>query len=678
MIEAALQGISDLLSWSAMGWLIIGVISGLFIAVIPGIGSVSMLSVLIPFTFAMDPMMAFALLIGFIAVGCTSDAIPAILLGIPGSASSQATIIDGYAMTRKGEAGRALGASFTASVLGGIFGAVILSLMIPVMRPFALMFGASEFLVMSLWGVSMIAVLSGSSPLKGLAVGGFGLLLGALGTDPNLGFARWTFSNSYFLEGISLTLVGIGIFAVPELISLAVRRTTVSEVPIKGSLYRGQLQGAKDVIKNPGVFLRSSGLGTLIGAIPGIGSAVVDWLAYGLTVQTAKDKSKFGKGDVRGVIGVDGANNAVYGGSMIPTLAFGIPGSVSMAFLLIVMFAHGVQAGSGLITNPSSLSLVYFLIWGLAIANIIGALICFAGSGLFVKVTRIPYYYLFGLLVPFLFLASYYNKNSIYDLYMLIILSIFGYAFKQYGWPRAPLLVGIVLSRSVEANLSVSLSVFGMSWVYRPIVLVLWVVIIAGLYFSYKALKSSKLKPNTGATSNNEVAPSVEKVESENKRNKFKLFIESGSAFTVLLLIILVSALIPALSWPALAARFPLVIGIFVLVVLVIQLINELKNSKKHQVGMHFDLPPDDIGGRGETLRRSSIIFAWIIGLVILVYLLGLAISLPLFAFVYMLSVGKVSILRSLALTVCLTLIIVGFAHLAGIYWNTGLLLSMF
>ena len=656
-----------------MLFLVLGVISGLFIGLIPGMGSMAMFSVLIPFTFTLEPMLAFAMVVGFISVGNTSDSIPAILIGIPGSSSSQATIIDGYAMTRRGEAARALGASFTASILGGLVGVIILSLMIPFIRKFVLIFGAPEFLLLALWGISMVAVLSGKSTIKGLVVGGIGLLLGTIGTDPNLGFPRWTMNSPYLLEGISLALIGLGIFAVPELVSLVVRRSRISEVPLKFTSLRGQMKGAKDVFRHPGVFLKTSSLGTLIGSIPGIGSAVVDWLAYGITTQTSKNKERFGKGDVRGVIGVDGANNATTGGSLIPTLGFGIPGGAATAFLLIVLFTHGVPVGSRLFTNPDSLSLVYFLIWGVAIANIIGGLICFLGAGFLSRITLIPYYYLFALLIPVLFLAAYYTKNNIYFLYILIIFSILGYVFKQLGWPRPPLLIGLVLSRPVEANLGISLNIYGMSWLYRPIVLTILVIIIVGLFFSIRFMRS---KPNSELSKSESTETELVSFESKKEMNLYQRFKATGSFLTISLLLILIWGLYQATSWPTDAAKFPLVIGVPILILLLIQLVKDLVPSKNIKNGLHMDISPDLLDKPGEVFKRASIAFSWIIGLLVGVLTLGLALALPIFTFVFLKSVGKVNILGATGLTVLIGFFIFWFGRLANIYWNQGIIIS--
>ncbi|MFP7299658.1 tripartite tricarboxylate transporter permease [Neobacillus niacini] len=667
MIDAVFTGLSQVLSFGSLMWIVVGVLTGMTIAIIPGIGSVSMLGIMLPFTFVMEPYSAFALMIGFLAAGVTSDSIPAILLGIPGSASSQATVLDGFSMTKKGQGARALGASFFSSMIGGIFGALILSLSIPVIRPIVLLFGAPEFLLMSLWGVSMVATLTGKSLYKGLFVGGLGLLIGTIGTDPNLGFQRWTFGNSYFLNGISLTLAGIGLFAIPELISLVVGRGTVSEAPVEKKLLKGQLQGFKDAIRNWRLVFLSSGLGTIIGAIPGIGSAAVDWIAYGVTVQSSKDKSQFGKGDVRGIIGVDAANNAVYGGSLIPTIGFGIPGSTSMAFLLVVMLSHGVQVGSVMLSDVNNVSLVYFLVWGLGIANILGAAICFFGAGFLVKVTYTPFYYLSAVLIPVMFLASYYTNKSMLDIYIVIILAVIGYTFKQLSWPRAPFLIGIVLSKSIESNLNVSMSIFGFSWLTRPISLVLIALIVIGIIFS---ILSNRQK--TDPHIDGEDKPQEQPPKSIGWRIK-----HNGTWFTLIMIAVTVWFAVPTISWPDQAARYPTLILALMFLVLLGQLLTELF-GKQRNAGMHFDLPPDVLESPNLFRQRVFGIFAWIFGLALAAYLFGLLYVLPIFTLVYLLVVGKIRWWKSIIFAVCMAALFLGFQEMTEMFVEQGAIFSWF
>ena len=321
------------------------------------------LSILLPFTFDMDPFTAFAVLIGLHSVICTADTMPAVLFGIPGTAASQATILDGHPMAKRGEAGRALGAAYMASLMGGLFGAVVLALSVPVFRPLVLAFGAPEFFMLGMLGISMVAVLGGRRPLKGLVVGVIGLLVGAVGGDPQTGILRWTLDQPYLEDGIPLVPVSLGIFAIPEIADLVVKGTRIADVPKDAT--RGVTVGIRDAFRHWFLVLRCSAVGTWVGFIPGLGASVVDWFAYGHAAQSIKDaRETFGTGDVRGVIAPESANNAKEGGVLIPTIAFGVPGGAAMALLLGAFTIQGLIPGPDMLTRH--LDVTYTIVWSIA------------------------------------------------------------------------------------------------------------------------------------------------------------------------------------------------------------------------------------------------------------------------------------------------------------------------
>src|SRR4029077_4670137 len=330
-------------AWHALGLLleptrllvlVAGVIIGLAIGILPGLSGVVGLALLIPFTYHLDPHTAFALLLGMAAVITSSDFITAVLFGVPGHVGAAATVIDGHAMARKGEAGRAFGAGFAASLAGGLVGALVLAVSVPVLRPLLLLIGSPELLAFSIFGLSMVATLSGRAPLKGLAAAALGLMLSMIGSRAQGGTMRWTFDTLYLWDGVPLVPVVLGLFALPELCDLAVARTSIAS-DMRYNATAGMWQGAKDCFTNWWLVLRCSWIGAAFGAVPGIGGAVIDWLAYGHAVRTEKGAAQsFGKGDVRGVIAAESANNAREGGALVPTVAFGVPGSAGMAILL--------------------------------------------------------------------------------------------------------------------------------------------------------------------------------------------------------------------------------------------------------------------------------------------------------------------------------------------------------
>ena len=326
------------------------------------------MTILLPVIYGMDIHNAFALLIGMVAVIPTSDTFPSVMMGIPGSSASQATIMDGYPLAKKGEAARALGAAFTASLIGGLFGAIVLSLIIPIARPLVLAFGSPELFMLAVLGMSMVGVLSGNQPIKGIIGAGIGLMLGAMGDAPAIAEYRYTFGFDYLMDGISLVIVGLGLFAFPEIIDLLIKGRPIAE---KAELGRGWFDGLKDTLRHKWIVLRCATIGVIIGFIPGLGGSVVDWIAYGHIIQTSKDRERFGKGDIRGVIAPESANNAKEGGGLIPTFLFGIPGSGSMAVFLGGLLILGIQPGPSMLTE--NVDLIYTAIWSLALANIFGA-----------------------------------------------------------------------------------------------------------------------------------------------------------------------------------------------------------------------------------------------------------------------------------------------------------------
>src|SRR3954467_4309251 len=305
-----------------------GCIMGLVLGIVPGIGGLAGTAMLLPFTFNMDPYTAFALLLGLGSTTATGDPIPAVLFGVPGGAASAATVLDGHPMAKRGEAGRALSAAYMSSMLGGIFGAILLAFTIPILRPIMLYLGSPELLAFAVLGISMVAILSGNAPLRGLTAGCAGIMLAMIGSDPQTGTLRWTFNSLYLWDGLPLTPMLLGVFALPELCDLLIARVAISAKTDGASIYKGQWQGGKDCFNNWWLIMRCSWIGGGIGSIPGISASVVDWLAYGHALKTEKGASAtFGKGDVRGVIASESSNNAKEGGALVPTVAFGVPGS---------------------------------------------------------------------------------------------------------------------------------------------------------------------------------------------------------------------------------------------------------------------------------------------------------------------------------------------------------------
>ena len=449
MLATATAALGDafgvLLTAEHIMFLFAGVLLGLSVGVFPGLGGIAGLSLVLPFMFGLDPVSGLALMVGLVAVIPTSDTFASVLMGIPGSSASQATVLDGFPLSRQGQAARALGAAFVSSLYGGLIGAVILTAFVLVARPLILTFRTPELLMLTVLAFSMVGVLAGRSLSKGLAAAGLGMLIGSIGAAPAQGSMRMDFGSWYLGDGLQLVIVALGVFAVPEIINLLRGDRAIAG---GARLGRGWLHGILDWWRNLFLSTRCAGIGVVVGVIPGLGGSVVDWVAYGHTVQTTRDRSRFGKGEIRGVIGPESSNNAKEGGGLVPTLLFGIPGSGSMAVFLGGMVLLGLEAGPSMV--QFNLDTTYTIVWSLALANVAAAGLCLFLSPWIARLTTIS----FPVLAPFLFMvvlfASFQSRQTLWDLLALLVIGVLGIFMKRFDWPRPAFLIGFVLAAQAE------------------------------------------------------------------------------------------------------------------------------------------------------------------------------------------------------------------------------------
>lgn len=478
MIEA----FQTLTGTSAVLYLMFGALLGLVVGILPALGGAAGLSLLIPFIYGMEPSAAMAMVIGMLATVSTGDTITSVLLGVPGSASSQATVLDGFPMAKQGQAARALSAGFLSSVIGGLFGALVLTLTLQSAKQVILWFGIPEILMMILFGVASVAALSGKSLPKGVAICAFGMVVASVGFAPASGEQRLDLGLFYLGDGLPLIACVIGVFVIPEIVDLIQQNRSISDRP---SLGNGTRQGVIDVLRNKWIVLRSATVGCLVGAMPGVGGAVVDWIVYGQTVRSAKDKSQFGKGDVRGVIGVESSNNAVMGGALVPTLLFGVPGSGSTALLLSALILIGIQPGPGMLTQD--IDLTYLMIWSLALANILGAGACFLFSRHLAKLTLIPFTWIAPFLIVAISFATLQINRDPRDLFLILLFGVIGVAMRRFGFSRPAFLIGFVLQQNLEKSLYQTAQLYSLTdFLSRPIVLILLAVVLLILGASIK------------------------------------------------------------------------------------------------------------------------------------------------------------------------------------------------
>jgi len=618
MLTAALQALSLLFEPARLGLLVLGVLIGLAIGALPGLGGIVGLAMLLPFTYAMDPYSAFALLLGMAAVTSSSDFIPAILFGVPGTVGAAATIIDGHEMAKKGQAGRALGAGLAASLLGGLLGALVLALCIPILRPIMLAIGIPELLAFTIFGLSMVATLSGRAPLKGLTVAGIGLMLAMVGGGANTGDLRWVFGSLYLWEGIPLVPAALGIFAIPELAQLAMTRLRIAHQSGINVSISSQWDGVRDTLRNWTLVVRCGLLGTWLGAVPGIGSSVIDWIAYGYAHRTLRNPETLGTGDVRGVIAPESANNAKEGGQLIPTIAFGVPGGASMALLLGAFLMHGLQPGPAML--GANLDLTYLIVWSLALAQVLAAGICLAGSGWIAKISELRPEILLPIVLPVVFIAAYQGAHDWGDLYVLFLFGLIGWVMKYLHWPRPPLVLGLVIGEIFERYLFIANQLYGFSWMVRPVVLVMLVIILWALY-----------RP---------MSKMVRGLAADFRATGLRPRFTASALFTIALIAIIIFALVTSAGWQAEAKIVPHTAAYAALVAALLNLIAEMFGTTSNAANP--DSPIQQAAERtpgvepAVALRRAASYFLWLAGLIALIWLIGFLPAILVFVLAYM------------------------------------------
>jgi putative tricarboxylic transport membrane protein len=477
LTDIILGSLLDLLAFQHLIYLLIGVVLGLFIGVFPGLGGIAGLSMLIPFLYGLDQTSALAMLIGLVAVIPTSDTFASVLMGIPGSSSSQATVLDGFPLAKQGQAARALSAAFSASLIGGLIGAVVLSFFVVIAKPLILSFSSAELFMVSLLGLSMVGVMAGASLTKGLASCCLGLGIGSIGGAPATGEFRMDGGIVYLMDGLPLVVVALGLFAIPEILDLLRKKSSIAQ---GNSLGSGWLEGVKDTFKHWFLVLRCSALGSIIGAIPGLGGNVVDWIAYGHVVQTSKDKSKFSHGDIRGVLAPESANNAKEGGGMLPTLLFGIPGSGAMAVFLAGLLLIGLEPGPAMVGRD--LGTTYTVIWSLALANVLGAGLCMVLAIPIAKLTTIRFATLAPFMIMVISFAAFQATKSLTDLLVLFAVGILGILMRRFGWSRPAFLIGFVLATTSETYLYQALQFYDWGFLTRTGVVIIGVIIVLSVW----------------------------------------------------------------------------------------------------------------------------------------------------------------------------------------------------
>lgn len=659
LFQAAFQGLLNIMQLKVFLAMLLGVSIGTFTAVAPqGIGMPLVYAMLLPVVIKWEPMTGMAILIGASSVSAICAAYLPILFGIPGGSGSQATVLDGYPMGKRGEARRALGASFMAGGMGCLIGTATLMVAIPLARPLIYLMGSPELFVVMLWGLSMIAVLAGRRPIKGLIAAAFGLLLATVGQQAQSGVMRFVFNQPYLLDGISISIIALALFGIPSALDLALTKLGVEQqpAPLKGSLR----EGIKDTVREWWLVVRCSFVGIWVGIVPGLGSQVVDWLAYGHAAQSCKGgKESFGKGDVRGVIAPESANDAKDGGDLITTLLLGFPQGVVTALFIVALLAWGYLPGPEMVKKNADV--IYSIIWIQGSSGIIGALIGFVLANELAKLAEVRYSFMVPMILIFVLMGAFGTNRDPVDLLVVVSFGILGYFMKRFAYPRPALILGLVLGDLMEKYLYRSMMSYGFSWLARPSVSVLLILTAVSLFFTLRGRfeKKAEARPVSGGRL----------IELKLPANLTPFFIA----------VFLVATLV-GWEWPYIAKLMPVyVAAIPGLLLGCVQLSRDATGWEARQGGGKGEIEMDEVFMTGldarTEIQRTVIFFAWFIGGALAIWLLGIVVALPLLALFYALVDGREKWTGSLLMTGGTFLFIWGlFEYLFEMRWPPGAL----
>lgn len=483
-------GLGLLLNGSNFIWMNIGVLVGIIMGALPGLTATMGVAVLLPVTYSMDPISSILLLLGVYCGGTYGGSITAILIKTPGTPASAATTLDGYPLALRGEAGRALDMAIKASTIGGLISALVLLFSAESVAKFALKFGSHEKFMLAIFGLTVIAAICSKNLIKGLTMAALGLMISCIGMDPVTGTSRFTFGNLYMGGGIKLIPALIGLFAISELLNKV--RDVNKPLGKVLSMKRQSITGSelRSCLKT---IVKSSLIGTVIGAIPGTGAAIASFLSYQEARRSSKHPEEFGNGSIEGISASEAGNNGVTGATLIPTLTLGVPGDAITAVLIGALTMQGLVPGPELFQKHGDI--MYAIIIGLLFVNIFMFIQAKVLIKPFSQVTKIPS----NVLVPLLLILSvtgvYATNNSIFDVWCAFVMGILGYVLIREDYPATPMLLAIILGPMAEKNLRSALSISKGSWlpfVTKPICVVFLLMSIASVVFSLKRSQKTK------------------------------------------------------------------------------------------------------------------------------------------------------------------------------------------
>ncbi|MDW7738751.1 MAG: tripartite tricarboxylate transporter permease [Bacillota bacterium] len=664
MIEALLAALAKFNDPVAIGMIFLGAILGITFGALPGFSPVTGLALALPFTFGMDPMIAMILFAGIIGSAHFGGSIPAILLNTPGTAPNACTCFDGFPLAKQGQAARALAISATSAGVGTVIGLIALIIAIPIIRPFILSFMTPDFFWLVVFGLVTISFASKGNLLKGLAGGGFGVLLAFIGYSGLFAIERFTLSSWYLWDGLKLVPLVIGIFAISEIISYASKGGTISQVDMtekgKGVWWRQVKQGVKDVFSRPLIFIRGSLIGVVIGAIPGVGGSAANFISYTVAMQNSKHAEEYGKGSIEALIASETANDAKDGPAILPTVAFGIPGSPDTAILLAALILHGLTPGPLLLRDD--LPIVMMLVLGIFFSQIFTSSFGLFSANLLARITMIRV----QLLAPFVLIlciaGAFAYRQYIWDILLAVLLGVVGYLFKRYDFRVITILIGYMLGSMAERYFHTSLRLAQGSYtvfVSNPISVVLIVLILTMLLYpvikgwlQYRREKGNKAQEDGLQIAEKTTQSAVESapVAAGDEIEKLKPWKSGEFIFTVAIAVFVLMILIFSFQYGERARLMPIIVSSGTLILLLGLLVGHFSPElmKRMEVGLDEMLGGSskkkcEVEEEVQTAAGSVLrIIFWIVGMGAAIFLFGLPVSIPLFLLAYLILEGKI------------------------------------
>ncbi|UIJ70681.1 tripartite tricarboxylate transporter permease [Aurantimonas sp. HBX-1] len=454
-------GLANVVEPVNLAAILIGALIGMFVGAMPGLSATMAIALLLPLTYSFRPETGLALLASLYLAAMYGGSIAAILLRTPGTPAAAATVLDGYPMGQKGQAGKALGLSLTASLIGGVLSSIVLLTVAPLLGRVVLNFGPVEIFAIAVLGITIIGSLSQGSTILGLMSGAIGLLLAMVGMDLTTGTPRFSFGILELFGGIDFTVALIGLFSIPQAVRLIMQGNANQSARVSNVSDR-MLPTGPEFLKMLPNSLRSSVIGIFVGLIPGTGGDTASWFAYNEAKRFSRHKAEFGTGYPAGIVAPEAANNAVVGGALIPTIALGIPGSSSTAVLLGGLMVHGILPGPSLMTDYGDVT--YTLLWAVLFANVALFLVGLLFTRACVAVTKIPNRVVGPVIVVLSVIGAYAINNSVFDIGLMIAFGMLGLAFDSFRIPTPPLVIGLILGPILDTTLQQSLLIGGGQW----------------------------------------------------------------------------------------------------------------------------------------------------------------------------------------------------------------------